>query len=323
MTTKPKPKSSPSSPLVRDLPLPISISMIIIALGLSFVDLTFLNDVIGKVLDLDYVPSAITSFALGLVGMVVMASLGVLEYRSRVSTSIKVFHYTLWVLIGLAYAAARLFSAFLLRLDGSSGDAITYLFGAPVREIDFVFAPLMFLLYVATGLLTREGIKNMLLNEDFHNRLDEWKKAGITRKLEKEKRRIEALEARERAAEAAAAAAQEAADKNTETRAAGKIELSERKKKDIYYDAVGRYKQLEVKFHDQYGAITDTIAGVEATDASIVALARSRKNIAKTISITRLAAQKNVAFIIQGKTNESIAELNKTIDKYNADAAHD
>lgn len=153
----------------------VSIGMIIIALVLSFVDLSFLNEVIGKILDLDTAPSALIAFMLGLVGMVIMGHLGVKEaYDENQTKATKIGHYLLWIVLGLSFVIVRIMSATIMGLGTSGGSDV--LISTPVgviRQIDIVVAPLMFFLYLATGILTKDGVKNLISNESFKKWLEE------------------------------------------------------------------------------------------------------------------------------------------------------
>ena len=75
-------------------------------LHLAFVDLAFLNEVIGQVLDVEQTTSLIVSAGLGLIGLAFMMDLG---YREAESSDIglvnRLIHYGLWILLGLAIAA--------------------------------------------------------------------------------------------------------------------------------------------------------------------------------------------------------------------------
>ena len=166
----------------------VSIGMIIIALVLSFVDLSFLNDVIGKILDLDTAPSALIAFMLGLVGMVIMGHLGVKEaYDENQTKATKIGHYLLWIVLGLSFVIVRIMSATIMGLGTGGEDALASaqevatstqdaIISTPIgviRQIDIVVAPLMFFLYLATGILTKDGVKNLISNESFKKWLED------------------------------------------------------------------------------------------------------------------------------------------------------
>ena len=152
----------------------VSIGMIIIAVVLSFVDLSFLNEVIGKVLDLDTIFSALIAFMLGLVGMVIMGHLGVKEaYDENQTKSTKIGHYLLWIVLGLSFVIIRIMSATIMGLNAGGEEALISTPFGTIRQIDIVVAPLMFFLYLATGILAKDGVKNLISNDSFKKWLEE------------------------------------------------------------------------------------------------------------------------------------------------------
>ena len=110
-----------------------------------------------------------------------MGHLGIKEaYDENQTKSTKIGHYLLWIVLGLSFAIVRLMSATIMGLDVGGEEALISMQDATVstpfgiiRQIDIVVAPLMFFLYLATGILAKDGVKNLISNESFKKWLEE------------------------------------------------------------------------------------------------------------------------------------------------------
>lgn len=161
----------------------LSIWILVLGLFLSVVDLTFLVDVMRKVLDASEenpVPYAL-SVGIGLIGFSIMAHLGSkYGHHHRVKVAERVAHYLVWILLGVCIALIRLISASVLGLEPES-EEVTKIFGMLVREIDLILAPFMLLMHIAAGWLALDGTKNLVGSEDFQQwlrdrKLNKWRK---------------------------------------------------------------------------------------------------------------------------------------------------
>lgn len=174
----------------KSYPLTLSFSIIGAAILLSFVDLAFLNDVIGQVLNLSSGASLLLSFFLGLIGITIMAHHGVKLAHGAESKRSAAAHYTLWISLGLAFFLIRMFSATVMQLNSSFSDSsLIRIAGINVREIDLVLAPIMFVMYLATGYMAFDGFKNLYSNPEFDNWLQARKDAKEAKRTLKMKER--------------------------------------------------------------------------------------------------------------------------------------
>ncbi len=147
----------------------LSITLLLVGLILSIVDLSFLVDVLKNVLNFsdDNPVPYVLAVGIGLIGFSIMATLGArYGHNHRVKVSDRVMHYVLWLMLGIAISFMRLISAQVTGLS-EIDDGVVRVFGVLVQQIDFVLAPLMFFMYIAAGLLALEGTKNLVGSSEF------------------------------------------------------------------------------------------------------------------------------------------------------------
>jgi len=294
-------------------PLALSVSMIVVALILSFVDLAFLNDVIGKILDLDTTQSMLIAFALGLVGIAVMAHQGVKEAHGSERFINAFSHYLLWIGLGLAFVLIRLFSASILQLDGTDSDEhILKVLGLSIREVDLVLAPVMIFLYFATGLLAKDGFKNLFLNPEFKVWSMERKKERLAKKTEMKRLADKA------AAKQAKLEAQAEADRDDflSNRNANKDKASADSK---YNSALSMYRSKEKEIKQKYQIISTNIDYIKSIDKQERDFeARVKPSLMRIINESIRSVQNGVALMLRKKSGDDINELRSVIELHNS-----
>ena len=304
-TTKPTGK--------KPYPLSLSLGLIATAVILSFVDLMFLNDVIGKVLDLGLTESMVIAFALGMIGIGVMFHQGSKVAHDDSTPISAVGHYSLWIFLGLAFVGVRLFSASILQLDSETGDeALLTIFGMNVREVDVVVAPLMMLLYIATGTMIKDGAKQLYLNPDFEKWIADRKLAKQNRKTKEEARREKAERAQQEAQEKIRKAQEEAIAAAKEGREA--IQRSR-----TYGEALRKYNAKLEEIKTNYQKISADIDYVKTIDRQEEQFSTSTKpNLMKIVRGSIEGTQHSIALAIRAKTGDDIEKLRHAIDTHNA-----
>jgi hypothetical protein len=297
----------------RHYPLSVSISMIIGAVVLSFVDLAFLNDVIGKILDLDATGSMVIAFVLGLVGIGLMAHLGAMIAHGNDKLRNVASHYALWVLLGVSLVTVRIFSASILQLDVSLGDeSLLNILGQDIRQVDLVIAPLMLLLYLATGIMVKDGVRNLLLNPDF----EEWREARrndkANRKSAEEKRAEAAERQRNKLRE-------EAEKKAAEREEAIKAGNEQNTLNNTYGSALAQFHAKEKEIKEKYKLISANIDYIKSIDKQERDFEMKVKpGLTRIVSGSIRSAQNSIALAIRKKTGEDIASLRNAIESHNA-----
>ncbi|TWG91525.1 hypothetical protein L615_000800000350 [Nocardioides sp. J9] len=170
------------------MPYGVALAILIGSVAFTCVDLSFLYEVVGEVLDLEFWPATAVSVGVGLVGLTFMIHLGykqASESSHPVGAFNRVVHYSLWIALGLAIAAARFFRATILDLDSFDGETLVEVWGADVAQSDVVFAPIMLIIYLIAGIGAKEATHSVLLNRGFHGAMSERSAARKARQQEK------------------------------------------------------------------------------------------------------------------------------------------
>lgn len=291
-------------------PLSVSIGIYIAAVALSFVDLLFLNEVIGKVLDFDTLWSMLTSFGLGLVGIAVMTSYGIQLAHGNKGVASTIGHYALWIALGIVFVLIRLGTAMLLNLGPETGDEdIISLFGdARVRLVDVIMSPLMFLLYIATGIMAKDAAKNLFLNPDF----DRWNEE---RKLAKRNRKTKEEKAREKAEREQLAKMEKAAREAEEARLAVKKGQAKAELAKTYNQALRSYNQKLEEIKSNYQTISANIDYIHTIDKQERQFeANVKPSFRKIIQGSVEGVQNSVALAVHAKNKGDIQALRNEIE---------
>lgn len=300
-------------------PLGVSLSMIIGVVALSFVELTFLNDIIGKVLDFGFIESMLVAFTLGLVGIAIMAHQGIKEaHRVQPNSSSHIVgtlvHYTLWIALGVIFSLLRLFSATLMALEEGLGDeGLQSILGLQVRDVDIILAPLMLFLYLATGILAKDGVKNLLLNPEYHKWWEERKESRLLKKSEEYKRRKQAEEQLEK--ERARAESKRIQMEN-EINGAKNQKLLDA----AYETALVNYRNKEDEVKKRYELIKSNIEYIKFIDKQEYAFeTRTKPGFFSVIDSSILSAQNEVLLMInrRNKSSQEIESLRNALETHN------
>lgn len=293
-------------------PLSVSIGIFIAAVALSFVDLLFLSEVIGKVLDLDTLWSIFISFGLGLVGIAVMTSYGIQLAHGHKSVASAVGHYMLWIALGIIFVLIRLWSAIFLGLGTEAGDEkLISIFGVvDVRGIDLAMAPLMLLLYIATGIMAKDAAKNLFLNPDF----DKWNEE---RKLARRNRKTKEEKAREKAEREQLAKMEKAAREAEDALTAVKKGQAKAELAKTYSQALRSYNQKLEEIKSNYQTISANIDYIHTIDKQERQFeANIKPSFRKIIQGSVEGVQNSVALAIHAKNKGDIQGLRNEIEIY-------
>lgn len=307
----PSPKISQGG---KNYPWPLSLGMIVFAVLLSFVDLMFLNEVIGRVLDLSATESMLVAFGLGLVGIIIMASVGAMKAFGHDAMLAKVGLYTLWFTLGLSFVILRIFSATILQLDPTLGDEALFTLGdILIRQSDLVLGPIMLILYVATGVLALDGTKHLLMSPDFMKMLADRKKNRAKESADAATRAQEA-ETRRKAAEAEAAArAAEAEEQRRAAIEAGKL--------DKYYeDVMKQYRDLEAELMRQHKLISQNIEYIKRKDKAEKAFeTKTKPGFINIFNDAVRSSQGEVVLLMNKYNGGGITEYREVVNRHNSD----
>jgi len=294
-------------------PLTLSVAMIVAAIVLSFVDLAFLNEVIGKILDIGATESMLIAFALGLIGIALMAHQGIRQAHGESKFSAAIAHYLLWIALGFAFVLIRLFSASILGLSVSGDEKIVNILGVAVREVDLVISPLMLILYFATGILSKDGFKNLFSNPDF----GDWLKAIKDKNAAQKSRERQLKEQAEAEIEKARREAEERLGSQMELTAAG---AKKEKLTKEYIRALQLYRTKEAEIKEKYQRISSNISYIKSIDKQELEFeTKVKPGLNNIVQESVYSVQNNIALAIRKKTGANITELRSVIDSYNRD----
>lgn len=297
----------------RAYPLNASIAMIVGAVILSFVDLAFLSEVIGRVLDLGASAAMGIGFAIGLVGIGIMAHLGVkVAYDDNKKVNIA-GHYLLWISLGLALVLIRVFSASIMQLDLSLGDdSLVRILGHNFRESDVIIAPLMFFLYIATGIMVKDGVRNLYLNPEF----EQWR---ISRKKAKETRRDKEDKLRSEAEKRMAKMRTDQEEQMKKQRERIEKDREQNALNGTYSNALAQFRAKEKEIKSKYQQITANIGYIQAIDRQEEEFEkRIKPGLIRITDQSINSAQNSVALALRKKTGENTTTLRAAIKAHNA-----
>ena len=200
-----------------------------------------------------------------------------------------------------------------MQLDSETGDeALLTIFGMNVREVDVVVAPLMMLLYIATGIMIKDGAKQLYLNPDFEKWIADRKLAKQNRKTKEEARREKAERAQQEAQEKIRKAQEEAIAAAKEGREA--IQRSR-----TYGEALRKYNAKLEEIKTNYQKISADIDYVKTIDRQEEQFSTSTKpNLMKIVRGSIEGTQHSIALAIRAKTGDDIEKLRHAIDTHNA-----
>ena len=237
---------------------------------------------------------------------------GIKEAHGMESLSSTVSHYLLWILLGFAFVLIRLFSATILELSESSGDqSLMNIMGLTIRQVDVVVSPLMLFLYFATGLLAKDGVKNLLQNPGYDKWWAAWREARLNKKTKEERRR--------EAAEKRMLKLQEEAELKRRKR---EKEIEDERIKNAltgnYSNALNQYRAKEKEIQEKYQIISSNLDYVISIDKQEEQFeSKVKPSLLSIVEHSIHSLQNNVALAMRKKTGGDITKLRNEIERYN------
>ena len=288
----------------------------------SMLDLTFLQDVLGRILNLSSVMALLISLTIGLVASV--ALMGLAGYRQGHeagggSKLRKMPEFWIWIVVGVILVVVRLMTGTIVEVD--SNEATVKLGFLIIRSSDLVTAPLMFALYLGTGLLV-----NFCAREFFYTDMYlEWAENHAQKKTDMKQRRQEAIaqadELNRKRREMEDAVRKEQLDKRERMLAERQAADDKRKMREGYDLAVSEYKKVEQSVHAQHQRISAALTELEEARAELGRTKVAYRRLLDNVDKSRIGTQNEVALLVHHKTPEiSVETLQGIIDQYNAKA---
>ncbi len=194
--------------------------------------------------------------------------------------------------------------------------------GISIREVDILLAPLMIFLYLASGVLVKDGVKNLLLNPGF----DTWWANRSKESAEKRAAQKEIAEEIAKQREDARLKAEEAKLKQME-----EFQKGNKKQKDLadekraqsalngnYSNALAKYREKEEEIKEKYQAISSNIEFIRDIDKQEMDFEEKViPSLMRIIDASILSTKSNVALRIRQKTGEDIEKLRTAIEVQN------
>ncbi len=152
----------------------VLLTFFLLGVAASVIDISFLQDVLGQLLNMPGILACGLSAAIGLVAMVlIMGSGGYQRYFE--DTSVKKSwlkrHYDilLWVFLGLLLFVLRVMAGTFIDLSETEAVSAIHIGSLVIRSSDLIMAPIMFVLYLATGSLAMYCIDHFFETDMFYD----------------------------------------------------------------------------------------------------------------------------------------------------------
>lgn len=296
----------------------VLVILFVIGVAGSMLDVTFLQDVLGRVLNMSTAMAYLIAAVIGLVASV--AVMGLAGYRQghddRDKSLLRMPEFWIWLVIGLILAFVRVATASIIEIDSS--ESVMQLGPWTIRTSDFVTAPLMFVLYLGTGLLVNFCAREFFYTDMFR----EMQERNLAKKAERESRKKEALEAmderRRQQRELAEATRREQLDRREKALAKRQAADERRKQREGYDQAVAEYKKIEQSVHARYQRIAEALTELEEARAELERTKEAYRRLLDNVDQSCLGTQNEVALLIHSKTPDvSVETLQGIIDQHN------
>lgn len=268
----------------------------VIGVLVSVVDITFLQDVLGRILNISSDLATVISFVVGLAAIgTMMGFYGYKKYYSESESKnwfIRNLDVILWVILGFALAILRIISGSIIEV----GDESTIkLFGLTVRSADLVIAPIMMVFYFAAGTLSMYCIQHFFESDQWYDMQD----TARTRKIQR------------------TIAMREAELKRTQQGIVRSGVIEERQSNRSLATAERRYQSVLRRVHREHEQISAALSELDAAASDIIHNDDNKETLLSNVDEARSEIQGQVAMIVNSQSNVSVETLNGLIDDYN------
>lgn len=301
------------------------IAFAVIGIVVSMVDITFLSDVLGRMLNMGQVEATILSAVIGLSAMIML--MGFQGYKEAHATEVdrnkpmyQKAEVVLWFCLGVFLMVLRIISGYILEL--SPDEAV--LGGTHIRMSDLVTGPVMFILYLGAGLFAMYGIKNFFQTDTYAEMMDNHSRNRNMRTVAMERNRV----AREqRNNERALVREHKLAEKQErqrvkalerQDRQRNRAIQREQKRLQKEYQEARRVYEAKVKaVHAEHERISDKLSQLEASRRDLGNVGGISDRLINNVAEVRSQVQGQVAMLVNSKSHISVDTLNGIIADYN------
>ena len=295
----------------------VLITFFAVGILVSAVDVTFLSDVFGRILNMSATMATGLSMVVGLAAMVLlMGFYGYKQYYGEEKTSsnwlIRNLDVVLWFALGIFLMVLRILSANFINL--SDNDTVLHFGGMAVRGVDLIMGTVMFVFYLGAGTLAMYCIRNFF-NTDMYLEMR-------MRSDEKKARRATAMARQSALMDEKRAMKEMRRDEMVNSnRAKQKAKLeakAEAEARRPYDQARQEYEAMVERVHREHDQITTSLGRLEAGYREIETTQNLCDHLVNNVVQARRQVQGQVAMLVNAQSKVSVETLNGIIDDYNA-----
>lgn len=283
---------------------PISlVVLLIVGLVVSLVDVTFLKDVFGRILDLEDSFAYLIAIIVGLAAASFMAMHGYKNSHSRIYRNWD-SEKVVWLALGIILFIMRIVSGYIIEIDPT---VETLFLNTHIRVADMVIAPVMLMFYFGSGSLVSYCVEHIYATGIIENWAKRRNIAKLTRRYAHDDKVAKSKAIRERK--------QDLINKMVDRKFAAKLDKQHRKD---YVEALAKYNKVLDEVHREYDRISDAVAGLEHYEQRVEQTKLARDRLIDNVENSKMGAQNEVAMLIHSKTGTQVETLQGIIDTYNA-----
>lgn len=308
-----------------------------VGLIVSMVDITFLQDVLGRILGISTASSTVLSAIIGLSAMVML--MGFQGYKEAHAPEAELTQpwykkpeVLLWLILGFILMILRIVSGYILEL----GEDDALLAGTKIRLMDLVTAPIMLILYLGAGLFAMYGIRNFFKSDMYFEMLDnmnnkksrdevmrrrhieEMERKRKERELAREQRMQERQEKQQAKAEARESKQQAKAETRKSKQQVKAKERESNRLRREYEDARKVYDKKVEDVHREHERISRQLSRLETSGHDLNNVGGISSRLVNNVNETRSQVQGQVAMLVNAKSHISVDTLNGIIADYNS-----
>ncbi|GEM_PF-5586498 len=292
----------------------ILIAFAVIGIVVSVVDITFLKDVLGRMLGFSGAYATLLSAVIGLAAMVML--MGLQGYKEAHDAKAdwhrpwyQKWEVLLWLALGIILLALRIGSGYILDI----GEDDVLLNGTKIRLIDLAIGPVMFIFYLAAGSFAMYGIRNFFKSDMYIEMLDNQNTNKSRREVMRHRRMEEMKHKRDEMALIRDRKMLERQDRRRDKAA----KREQRQLRREYLEARKQYEQKVKAVHIEHERISDQLSRLEASHRDLGNVGGISERLINNVSEVRSQVQGQVAMLVNAKSHISVDTLNGIIDEYN------
>lgn len=297
-----------------------------VGLIVSMVDITFLQDVLGRILGISTALSTVLSAVIGLSAMIMLMGFQGYKEAHVPETGLTQPWYKkpevlLWLILGFILMILRIVSGYILEL----GEDDALLAGTKIRLMDLVTAPIMLILYLGAGLFAMYGIRNFFKSDMYFEMLDNMNNKKSRYEVMR-RRHIEEMERKREERELARRQRMQERQEKQRAKAEAReskqqVKAKERESNRLrgeYEDARKVYDKKVEDVHREHERISRQLSRLETSGHDLNNVGGISSRLVNNVNEARSQVQGQVAMLVNAKSHISVDTLNGIIADYNS-----